>query len=59
MTTNTDTLHRLYIHIANAGEIINMGFKKLSTSGDARFRIKMHREIVYLFTNIPKSIADT
>lgn len=57
MTTNTDTLHRLYIHIAKAGEIINMGFKKLSTStGDTRFRIKdASGTVVYAFTNIPTS----
>jgi hypothetical protein len=59
MTTNTDTLHRLYIHIATAGEIINMGFKKLATSvGDARFRIKNPSgTVVYGFTNIPTSGA--
>lgn len=59
MTTNTDTLHRLYIHIANAGEIINFGFKKLSTStGDARFRIKNPSgTVVYAFTNVPTSGA--
>lgn len=60
MTTNTDTLNRLYIHIANAGEIINMGFKKLvaanPTGGDARFRIKnASGTVVYAFTDIPTS----
>ena len=57
MSTNTDTLHRLYIHIANVGEIINVGFKKLASSvGDAKFRIKdASGTIVYAFTNIPTS----
>ena len=57
MSTNTDTLHRLYIHIANAGEIIHVGFKKLaSSSGDAQFRIKdPDGNVVYGFTAIPTS----
>lgn len=62
MTTNTDTLNRLYIHIATAGEIINFGFKKLvaanPTGGDARFRIiNPSGTVVYAFTNIPTSGA--
>src|SRR5690606_40768812 len=57
MSTNTDTLHRLYIHIANAGEVIHVGFKKLaSSSGNAQFRIKdPDGNVVYGFTAIPTS----
>ncbi|HPY83011.1 MAG TPA: hypothetical protein PLU45_06605, partial [Bacteroidales bacterium] len=36
-----DSLDRLYIHIANVGEVIHMGFKRLSMlAGGAQFRIK-------------------
>jgi hypothetical protein len=59
MSTNTDTLHRLFIHVANVGEVINVGFKKLASStGDSKFRIKdASGAIVYAFTNIPTSGA--
>jgi hypothetical protein len=55
MSTNTDTLHRLYIHIANVGEKINVGFKKLASSvGNAKYRIKdANGNVVSGFTNIP------
>lgn len=53
--TNADPLHRLYIHIAEAGEIINLGFKKLS-GGTPKFRIKdPSGTIVLAETNVPTS----
>jgi hypothetical protein len=54
LSTNTDTAHRLYIHIANAGEIINVGFKTLTGSSDAQYRIKdPSGNVVSGFTTIP------
>src|SRR5690554_5304563 len=60
MSTNTDTLHRLYIHIANVGEVIHMGFNGPTSSilGNplAEFRIKDPTgNVVYGFKDIPTS----
>lgn len=59
LTTNTDSLHRLYIHIENTSEKIYFGFKPHSTNstlGQGKFRIKNPTgTIVYALTNVPTS----
>ena len=51
-----DSLFRLYIHIANEGEYINLGFNRLSTAGSAYFQIRNpDDEIVYGPQLIPSS----
>ncbi len=60
---DADSLHRLYIHIANVGEVIHMGFNGptslLLGNPLAQFRIKDPTgKVVYGFENIPTSGND-
>ena len=50
-----DSIDRLYIHIANVGEVINLGFKKTKfSSGGAEFCIKdPSGNVVYDFEDVP------
>lgn len=55
---DTDTIDRLFIHIAHVGEVINLGFNRLSTGGDVWFQIKNAAgTIVYGPQYIPNSSA--
>jgi len=55
LESNTDSLHRLYIHIKNSSEKIYFGFQpKDKTSGHGTFRIKdPSGTVVYARTNVP------
>ena len=58
LTTNTDSLYRLYFHISSTTEKVYFGFKKHSSSAatSGNFRIKNQSgNIVYVQTNIPSS----
>ncbi|MDA3881886.1 MAG: hypothetical protein PF481_01225 [Bacteroidales bacterium] len=51
-----DMYERLYIHIANVGEVINLGFNPLTTTGSAQFRIKApDGTVVYGYQTVPSS----
>jgi len=60
LETNTDTLHRLFIHINNTSEKIYFGFQPLDrTVGKATFRIKdPNGNVVYAKTNVPVASGD-
>ncbi len=57
LESNTDSLHRLYIHIKNTTEKIYFGFQpKDKTAGHGTFRIKNSAgTVVYNRTNVPVS----
>lgn len=54
-TDNTDTLHRLYIHVKSTTEIVYFGFQPTTkTAGAGKFRIKdPSGNIVYVLTDVP------
>jgi hypothetical protein len=55
LESNTDSLHRLYIHIKSTSEMIYFGFQPLDkTLGNGTFRIKdPSGNVVYTRTSIP------